>query len=203
MLLVEATVSDVVALPAEDVLLVAVGAVVGDGTVLVEETLVEEPQAVAPTNPATTARQVTTVTSLRGNISHLQVTDCSTSVSLGHDDSAIQRRSRPRHGPLLSKGSRLGTNIMPRMLTKPRPKKTAPKEMAPACHLNREAEITERADVEWSSSASWPEPPMPLCPECETEMVSRHSEYGEFWGCTRFPACRGKRPLETPDRNGS
>jgi hypothetical protein len=80
---VEAAVSDVIALAAVDVVLVAVDAEVGDGTVAVDETLVEEPQAVAPINAAKTAKQVTTVTSLRENISHLQTTDCSTSVSLG------------------------------------------------------------------------------------------------------------------------
>lgn len=38
------------------------------------------------------------------------------------------------------------------------------------------------------------------CPQCGSSMVRRVARQGanaggEFWGCTRFPACRGTRPL--------
>ena len=43
------------------------------------------------------------------------------------------------------------------------------------------------------------------CGECGYPMELRPSRYGMFWGCTRFPACRGThgahpdgRPLGTP-----
>lgn len=34
---------------------------------------------------------------------------------------------------------------------------------------------------------------LPVCPSCKSEMVLRTSRHGEFWGCTGFPRCRGKR----------
>lgn len=41
----------------------------------------------------------------------------------------------------------------------------------------------------------------PLCPQCSTKMVLRRVQGGtragsRFWGCPRFPACRGTRPFE-------
>jgi restriction system protein len=40
----------------------------------------------------------------------------------------------------------------------------------------------------------------PSCPTCGAQMVRRLAKQGsraggEFWGCTRFPACRGTRPI--------
>ena len=32
-----------------------------------------------------------------------------------------------------------------------------------------------------------------LCPECKTKMVPRNGQYGKFWGCPRFPKCKGTR----------
>lgn len=39
----------------------------------------------------------------------------------------------------------------------------------------------------------------PLCPKCANEMVLRKATKGEnagqsFWGCARYPRCRGTRP---------
>jgi hypothetical protein len=31
----------------------------------------------------------------------------------------------------------------------------------------------------------------PFCPSCGWPMVRRTSQYGEFWGCSGYPACRG------------
>lgn len=44
---------------------------------------------------------------------------------------------------------------------------------------------------------------VPTCPRCHAEMKLRQARKGpqagnEFWGCTRFPDCRGTLPLETP-----
>ncbi len=36
---------------------------------------------------------------------------------------------------------------------------------------------------------------VPACPLCGATMVRRHSAYGEFWGCSGYPDCRGMRPL--------
>ena len=31
------------------------------------------------------------------------------------------------------------------------------------------------------------------CPECDGPMVSRKGQYGIFWGCKKYPNCRGTR----------
>lgn len=31
------------------------------------------------------------------------------------------------------------------------------------------------------------------CPECYGKMVSRKGQYGTFWGCAKYPECRGTR----------
>ena len=33
----------------------------------------------------------------------------------------------------------------------------------------------------------------PVCPECQAPMRKRNSSRGEFWGCSKFPECRGVR----------
>ncbi len=41
-----------------------------------------------------------------------------------------------------------------------------------------------------------PQPPEPMsCPHCHGRMVMKKSRYGLFWGCARYPHCRGKRQL--------
>ena len=44
----------------------------------------------------------------------------------------------------------------------------------------------------------------PACPRCSEKMIIRRSRKGrtagsEFWGCQRFPSCRGTRQLRTPN----
>lgn len=34
-----------------------------------------------------------------------------------------------------------------------------------------------------------------LCPKCGSEMVKRKGMYGEFYGCSNFPRCRGTRKI--------
>ena len=34
----------------------------------------------------------------------------------------------------------------------------------------------------------------PRCPQCEGEMRLRKGRFGQFWGCLRYPSCRGTRP---------
>jgi hypothetical protein len=33
----------------------------------------------------------------------------------------------------------------------------------------------------------------PTCPRCQSRMVMRSGRYGQFWGCSRFPYCKGTR----------
>ena len=35
----------------------------------------------------------------------------------------------------------------------------------------------------------------PSCPRCHAHMVRRISRHGPFWGCSRYPSCRGTRAL--------
>lgn len=39
-----------------------------------------------------------------------------------------------------------------------------------------------------------------LCPECNGPMAPRTSQYGTFWGCKRYPACKGKRDSEAKSK---
>lgn len=35
----------------------------------------------------------------------------------------------------------------------------------------------------------------PACPFCRSSMVVRHGSRGDFWGCSTYPRCRGKREV--------
>ena len=35
----------------------------------------------------------------------------------------------------------------------------------------------------------------PRCPDCGARMVKREGEFGQFWGCSRYPGCKGTRSL--------
>jgi len=39
------------------------------------------------------------------------------------------------------------------------------------------------------------EPNPPDCPQCDHPMRKRRSARGEFWGCSRYPECKGTRPV--------
>ncbi|MDW7712493.1 MAG: restriction endonuclease [Deferrisomatales bacterium] len=56
------------------------------------------------------------------------------------------------------------------------------------------------AGDEAASRTSVSENAPPLCPRCNTSMVRRVAKRGAsageaFWGCTKYPACRGTRPV--------
>jgi restriction system protein len=36
---------------------------------------------------------------------------------------------------------------------------------------------------------------IPLCPKCNSAMITRSGKYGHFWGCSRFPSCKGTRNI--------
>lgn len=38
----------------------------------------------------------------------------------------------------------------------------------------------------------------PLCPKCDTPMVQRNSDRGAFWGCPKYPECKGTRNIIAP-----
>lgn len=40
----------------------------------------------------------------------------------------------------------------------------------------------------------------PDCPDCHGPMVSRKSARGVFWGCAKFPTCRGTRNVDGDSR---
>jgi ssDNA-binding Zn-finger/Zn-ribbon topoisomerase 1 len=49
--------------------------------------------------------------------------------------------------------------------------------------------VRERAQTELDARR-------PACPTCTMPMTVQHSEHGYFWGCRRFPKCRGKRSMD-------
>ncbi|MFM9271864.1 DNA topoisomerase, partial [Halomonas elongata] len=40
-----------------------------------------------------------------------------------------------------------------------------------------------------------PEMPSESCPLCQAKMRKRNGEDGPFWGCTRYPECKGTKPI--------
>lgn len=36
---------------------------------------------------------------------------------------------------------------------------------------------------------------IPLCPKCNSDMVSKMGKYGKFWGCSKYPSCGGTRGI--------
>lgn len=64
----------------------------------------------------------------------------------------------------------------------------------PATHL-------PRVSADGSNDAVMRARRQELCPKCEAEMILRTAHHGGyFFGCVRFPSCRGtRRPLNLPD----
>lgn len=56
----------------------------------------------------------------------------------------------------------------------------------------------ETAD-EWLAARKKPLDSKPQdlkCPDCGGEMTPRSSQYGKFWGCLKYPRCKGTRDSE-------
>lgn len=101
--------------------------------------------------------------------------------------------------------SALGTPILPPRPA-PRPVETpardvatsSPVQASPAPHLESESAACAAEQVEQQVEA---EPVMaPACPKCGEPMVRRIGKAGAhagqaFWGCPRFPACRGMQSV--------
>ncbi|HEY4690134.1 MAG TPA: type I DNA topoisomerase [Anaerolineae bacterium] len=43
--------------------------------------------------------------------------------------------------------------------------------------------------------------PSVLCPRCGSPMVKRAGSRGEFWGCSRYPQCKGTRNIQSETRS--
>lgn len=64
--------------------------------------------------------------------------------------------------------------------------------------IEKSFEITpDKHDVVLSSNIS----DKILCPECNSEMLLRKGQYGEFYGCIKYPTCKGKRQLKEDIKN--
>lgn len=55
-----------------------------------------------------------------------------------------------------------------------------------------------RADLTIDALKGKPAPAGEICPQCETEMTIRYSKNGAFLSCTKYPECKGTRPLDEP-----
>lgn len=42
------------------------------------------------------------------------------------------------------------------------------------------------------------EPDVPNCPNCGSRMSPMSSEFGEFWGCSKYPICKVVLPRGNP-----
>lgn len=47
-----------------------------------------------------------------------------------------------------------------------------------------------------SKSGNWYQKRVPQCPVCGENMVYRKGPYGEFWGCSKYPKCKGTRQMD-------
>ena len=55
------------------------------------------------------------------------------------------------------------------------------------CRMNQQ--VFEKLMMEESASPQAPEEEK-ICPKCGSELKLRSGRFGEFWGCTGYPACR-------------
>ncbi len=64
-------------------------------------------------------------------------------------------------------------------------------------------EKMSRARIEVRDGETGPEKDnSPGCPQCGEPMRQRRSARGPFWGCARYPDCKGVRPVETEEKTG-
>ena len=70
-------------------------------------------------------------------------------------------------------------------------------DMIAGGHIDEAAFLTAfHSDLESACSKAAPPPKAKpaegvSCPECGSPMVLRHGRYGDFYGCSRFPKCKG------------
>jgi DNA topoisomerase-1 len=70
----------------------------------------------------------------------------------------------------------------------------APGKMAGFPRQARARPAAGEAKKRTSGRGARPDPSV-VCPVCGAPMVKRKGPRGEFWGCSKFPACRGSRKL--------
>lgn len=73
----------------------------------------------------------------------------------------------------------LGTSI---------PTSTVSLRSSTAAQSQRTPQISSAAPLHPSPSAG-----VPSCPQCRAPMRRKTGRYGKFWGCSRYPGCRGTR----------
>ena len=61
---------------------------------------------------------------------------------------------------------------------------------------------TARAKANPATAGESASAPTIACPLCGAPMVKRASQYGEFWGCSTYPRCRGTRKIAAQDQAG-
>jgi very-short-patch-repair endonuclease len=63
------------------------------------------------------------------------------------------------------------------------------------CSYCKNAKITNTRESHAQERAERPKPVLSniLCPRCNSRMILRDSRRGKFYGCSRFPSCRGTR----------
>lgn len=67
-------------------------------------------------------------------------------------------------------------------------------EADPKCNWCKYAQRMSSGDFEGNKPVQ--APPSQECPECGAPMAERNGKYGNFWGCTKYPECKGTRKME-------
>lgn len=69
-------------------------------------------------------------------------------------------------------------------------------------NLNKSVPASTFSVVTSPSPQTSPKPPRltttsgtPICPRCGSPMRQRSGRYGDFWGCSRYPGCKGTRNI--------
>lgn len=68
----------------------------------------------------------------------------------------------------------------------------------PECRYTRNLDAPEAGDEPAAEDTEGVE--APNCPTCGAPMVQRRSRRGPFWGCSRYPECKGTRSLDGKTR---
>ena len=63
----------------------------------------------------------------------------------------------------------------------------------PSCKGKLDLKASGRKDSRHNTRQAGGRNGIPRCPKCGAEMVLRTSRYGKFYGCSRYPSCKGKR----------
>ncbi|HBR1079949.1 TPA: DNA topoisomerase III [Klebsiella quasipneumoniae subsp. quasipneumoniae] len=76
-------------------------------------------------------------------------------------------------------------------------------ERSPDSFIAHQAELVRQIVAQYRhAQLTFATPETPVCPQCQATMRQRKGKNGVFWSCTRYPDCRGTRPVESATKAG-